>query len=278
MPIEGLCSQPEARWFYAFYSQVYETLQPFFTSPEMREAGLDLAGVAAGMDVLDVGAGTGTLSKQVLGRGVEARRLTLIDQSDGMLSKARAKPELADATIVLADAHVLPFASESFDRVVSSGAIYYFPQPVVAIREQMRVVRRGGVVLAIGSLQPKPKLLRLLATTFNRFPTEEDYRSWFEQAGLSDIRAVRVSNPWNSEQYAMAICGTRAADLADVPAAEPAVISPRATHGAAGRMLYLPMRILRFSVAMGAFAVIGPLQVLNAALGMRRLKASKAAA
>ncbi|EOD03871.1 hypothetical protein EMIHUDRAFT_221641 [Emiliania huxleyi CCMP1516] len=264
--MEGLCSQTEARWFYAFYSKVYERLQPYFTSSEMREAGLDLAAVAAGMDVLDVGAGTGTLSMQVVGRGVSPDRLTLIDQSEGMLSQARAKPELAGATTVLADAHTLPFGAESFDRVVSSGAIYYFPQPVLALREQMRVVRRGGVVLAMGSLQPKPLLLRLLATTFNRFPTEEEYVGWFEEAGLRDDGAV-------------------------LPPADPLCVrKPR------GSWWRLPLAVARFSVAMGAFAILGPLQasrqapgprrggactahapptprqVLNAAVGMRRLR------
>lgn len=265
--MEGLCSQTEARWFYAFYSKVYERLQPYFTSSEMREAGLDLAAVAAGMDVLDVGAGTGTLSMQVVGRGVSPDRLTLIDQSEGMLSQARAKPELAGATTVLADAHTLPFGAESFDRVVSSGAIYYFPQPVLALREQMRVVRRGGVVLAMGSLQPKPLLLRLLANTFNRFPTEEEYVGWFEEAGLRDVRTLRISNPWNSKQYALAICGNRPQDGAVLPPADPLCVrKPR------GSWWRLPLALARFSVAMGAFAILGPLQVLNAAVGMRRLR------
>ena len=261
MPLEGLCSQPEARWFYSFYSRVYEQLQPFFTSPEMREAGLELAGVRGAMDVLDVGAGTGTLSLQVLARGVEPARLTLIDQSEPMLSKARAKPQLAHATIVCKDAHVLPFESESFDRVVSSGSIYYFPKPVVALREQMRVVRRGGIVLAMGSLEPKPRLLRLLATTFNRFPAEEDYRAWFQEAGLTDIKTIRVSNPWNSEQYALAICGTRATDVVDVLAAEPSDVEATTTSGFKDTLFYMPMRLARFGIAMGAFAVLGPLQV-----------------
>lgn len=286
--MEGLCSQTEARWFYAFYSKVYERLQPYFTSSEMREAGLDLAAVAAGMDVLDVGAGTGTLSMQVVGRGVSPDRLTLIDQSEGMLSQARAKPELAGATTVLADAHTLPFGAESFDRVVSSGAIYYFPQPVLALREQMRVVRRGGVVLAMGSLQPKPLLLRLLATTFNRFPTEEEYVGWFEEAGLRDVRTLRISNPWNSKQYALAICGTRPQDNlplikylgsrtlylingtrpqdgAVLPPADPLCVrKPR------GSWWRLPLALARFSVAMGAFAILGPLQASRQAPGPRR--------
>jgi small neutral amino acid transporter SnatA (MarC family) len=32
------------------------------------------------------------------------------------------------------------------------------------------------------------------------------------------------------------------------------------------------MAFLRFGVAMAAFSVVGPLQVFNAALGMRRLR------
>ena len=36
--------------------------------------------------------------------------------------------------------------------------------------------------------QPKPLLIRLVATTFNRFPTREDYVGWFTDAGLSDVQ------------------------------------------------------------------------------------------
>ena len=295
MPLEGLCSQAEARWFYAFYSRVYESLQPYFTSDSMREAGLDLADVRGQMRVLDVGAGTGSLSKQVVRRVADASALTLLDQSEGMLSRARSKPELDGATFVLADAHVLPFDDGTFDRVVSSGVVYYFPDPVGAVREQMRVVRPGGRVLAMGSLRPKPLLIRLIATTFNRFPTEADYVRWFEQvpprapsrtlrplspsarrgcgaqAGLVDVQTRHISNPWNSNQYALAIVGTRPASGAPVPRATP----PADTLVArARRWLGVPWALARFSIAMGAFAILGPMQVINAALGMRRLRNS----
>jgi len=130
--IEALCSQTEAYWFYWGWSLVYERMQKFFTSDSMREEGLDLADIDQShhgpLKVLDVCAGTGTLSMQLLQR-VEAKNLTLIDQSPQMLDQAKAKPELADASFVVADAHVLPFENDSFDRVVSSGGIYYFPIP-----------------------------------------------------------------------------------------------------------------------------------------------------
>ena len=149
-PLEALCSQTEAYWFYWGWSRVYERMQKYFTSPEMREQGLDLAGISdPALQVLDVGAGTGTLSMQVL-RRVPARNLTLLDQSPQMLQQAKAKPQLAESSFALADAHQLPFDDERFDRVVSSGVIYYFPDPVGALREQLRLCKLLAPVLAQG--------------------------------------------------------------------------------------------------------------------------------
>jgi len=274
-PLEALCSQTEAYWFYWGWSRVYERMQKYFTSPEMREQGLDLAGITdPALQVLDVGAGTGTLSMQVL-RRVPARNLTLLDQSPQMLQQAKAKPQLAESSFALADAHQLPFDDERFDRVVSSGVIYYFPDPVGALREQLRVTKRGGVVLAMGSLRPKPAFVRFFATLFNRFPTEEQYVSWFREAGFSDVRTKYISNPWNSQQYALAICGTKG-DAAPQP---PRAVQPAPSLGRRLRgLIYLPFALVRFGVGMAAFAVVGPLQVLVASRGMRQLEATKAAA
>ena len=187
MPLEGLCSPTEAWLFYRVWSKVYDVMQPYFTSPEMREAGLDLAGVSgSALEVLDMGAGTGTLSQQVMARGVT--RLTLLDQSAQMLDQARAKPPLSACDFVLADAtQPLPFEDGRFDRVVSSGFFYYIPNPVEALHEQMRVLRPGGRILVMGSLAPKPRLVRLLAQTFNRFPTEEQYVGWFREAHAARV-------------------------------------------------------------------------------------------
>ena len=137
MSLEGLCSEREARWFYVGWSRVYDAMQPFFTSDEMREAGLDLlpGGINGTQQILDVGAGTGTLSLQVLKRAPGAR-LTLLDQSAPMLDRAKLKPALEGATFVLADAQALPLDDDSFDAVVSSGSLYYYPRPVAALREQ----------------------------------------------------------------------------------------------------------------------------------------------
>ena len=250
----------------------YELMQPYFTSPEMREAGLELGDVRGPLTVLDVGAGTGTLSQQVATRIGGASRLTMIDQSAQMLNQAKAKTTLSAGTFELANCNAgLPFDNDSFDRVVSSGVFYYFPDPVGALHEQLRVVRPGGKVLVMGSLAPKPWLIRVLAQTFNRFPTEEQYAGWFAEAGAADVTWKHITNPWNTQQYAIAICGTKA------PGAPQPVRKPQAAPSVGGvfrRLAYWPIALARFGVAVAAFCVVGPLQVMNAAAGMRRLRNS----
>jgi len=280
MKLEGLCSPTEAWFFYYGWSRVYELAQPYFTSNEMREAGLELAEVKGPLRVLDVGAGTGTLSVQVAARCSGSQRLTLLDQSAQMLDQARAKPALAAAErFVIANATAgLPFDDDSFDRVVSSGVFYYFPNPVEALREQMRVVRPGGRVLVMGSLQPKPWLVRVLAETFNRFPTEKQYEQWFSEAGLSDVTWRHISNPWNAQQYAIAIVGTKAQGTPQPERLQQeASASLSLATSTLGRLTYLPLALIRFALALAAFSLLGPLQIATAMSGMRRLRRSKQA-
>jgi MPBQ/MSBQ methyltransferase len=257
--LEGLCNETTARWFYAWYSRYYDRLQKYFSSPHMRERGLDLAGIGGDMRVLDVGAGTGSLTLQVLSRGVPAANVVMLDQSEGMLEQAKRKPALDGVRKVLGDAQSLPFPDESFDRVTSSGAIYYWPDAVQAMREEYRVLKPGGRALAIGTLQPSAFGIRLIAQTFNRFPTQEQYVHWFSAAGFADVETVHVANPWNESQFAIAIVGTRPADGRPPPPRAKAVARP--SPGLIG----LALLAVRYVVAMAAFAVIGPIQVLVAA-------------
>ncbi|KAJ1637944.1 S-adenosyl-L-methionine-dependent methyltransferase [Pavlovales sp. CCMP2436] len=202
--LEGLCNETTARWFYAWYSPYYDRLQKYFSSPHMREKGLDMAGVGgAEQRVLDVGAGTGTLTTQVLSRGALPGNVVMLDQSEGMLAQAKKKLQLNGVRKVLGDAQDLPFSDESFDRTISSGAIYYWPDAVRGMREQYRVLKPGGRALAIGTLQPSGLGIRILA----------------QAASLS-----------------------------------------RARPGPIG----LVILALQYAIAMAAFAIIGPIQILVA--------------
>lgn len=93
--------------------------------------------------VLQLGAGTGELTEQLVGHG---HTVTATDPSDAMLRRLRARTPRARA--VAGAAEHIPFVSGSVDVVVTTEAFHGFDHNR-ALPEVARVLRPGGV-LAVG--------------------------------------------------------------------------------------------------------------------------------
>lgn len=110
----------------------------------MRRAFLADIAVPPGASVLDVGCGTGVLTR-MLARLPGVDRVVGVDPAPSLLAKAR---ELAgDAPHVAflkADGRALPLGDESFDVVVFDSTLSHVPRPEEALREAHRVARPGG--------------------------------------------------------------------------------------------------------------------------------------
>jgi ubiquinone/menaquinone biosynthesis C-methylase UbiE len=108
----------------------------------------------SGLDALDAGCGTGFLSLELAARG---HRAIGIDFAPAMLAEARRKAADRSASIRFeeADAEQLPFASGSFDLVISRHVLWTLPHPEAAIDEWIRVLRPGGRLAVIdGQFDP----------------------------------------------------------------------------------------------------------------------------
>jgi ubiquinone/menaquinone biosynthesis C-methylase UbiE len=105
---------------------------------------LKAIGDAAGIDVLDVGCGNGSLARILARRG---SRVTGLDGSTPIIERARAR-EAANPlgiTYQACDATRLTMiADNAFDLVVSCMALMDMPDAAGTVREMARVVRRGG--------------------------------------------------------------------------------------------------------------------------------------
>jgi MPBQ/MSBQ methyltransferase len=252
----------EAYWFYRVLSLVYDRwVNPLFWTPAMRAQALRAAALDdRSLLTLDVGAGTGFTTEGIV-EHVDAERVTMLDQSPHQLARARRKPALDRCAKLLGDAEQLPFPADRFDRYVSAGSIEYWPDPQRAIAEAYRVLRAGGRAVVIGPVRPGHPLLRRVAETWMLFPTEQQYRDWFERAGFADVALVGVAPAWYRSprgQYAVAVGGIKPAS-GDSPLA----LSPVAAAAPAGRV----RSALRFAGGSLAGALFLP---LAASLALRR--------
>lgn len=88
--------------------------------------------------LLDAGGGTGRVSAQLI---PYVEELVISDVSDGMLRQALPKGHCRPTA---AHAESLPFADESFDRVLVVDALHHFADQQEAIVELVRVLKPGG--------------------------------------------------------------------------------------------------------------------------------------
>ena len=183
-----------ARTFYRYLSTVYDRVNPFIWTAEMRDEAVDRLGIAADDRVLDVGCGTG-FGTTALAR--ESDHVHGIDQSPHQLARAFEKFGRRGAVgFSLGDAERLPFDDDSFDIVWSSGAIEYWPEPVATLRELRRVTRPGGQVLVVGPKTPDGPVRRRVADAIMLFYDEAEADRLFEEAGFEAVEHwVRRASP-----------------------------------------------------------------------------------
>lgn len=101
----------------------------------------DFAGITKGQRVLDVGAGTGALSAELIGRGAE---LAAADPAPHFVSALRAR--LPAAEIEAAPAEALPWGEGTFDAALAQLVVMFMNDAPGGVREMRRVVRPGGIV------------------------------------------------------------------------------------------------------------------------------------
>src|SRR5215210_2196769 len=105
----------------------------------------DLAGVASGQRVVDVGCGPGALTSELVER-VGASNVSAVDPSEQFVTAARERHPGVD--VQRAPAEELPFADGEFDAALAQLVVHFMSDPVAGLGEMARVTRAGGVVAA----------------------------------------------------------------------------------------------------------------------------------
>ncbi|MDQ3547238.1 MAG: methyltransferase domain-containing protein [Chloroflexota bacterium] len=101
--------------------------------------------IAPGRDWLDIGCGTGAVTRAIV-MTHEPTRVFAFDRSDAFLQFARAATNDERVSFQSGDAQELPFGADGFDVAVSGLVLNFVSEPERMVREMARVVRPGGVV------------------------------------------------------------------------------------------------------------------------------------
>jgi len=118
--------------------------------------------------VVEIAAGTGRLTRHLLSRLPADAKLVATDLNEPMLVEAATRigpdPRLS---FQVADAQALPFSDGTVDMVVCQFGLMFVPDKQLAVREMMRVLAPGGLLLVTVwddvANNPASKLLQDLA-------------------------------------------------------------------------------------------------------------------
>lgn len=139
-------------WLYDLTAHQYDAIKKSQFIYEAHHIGIPLVqalGERGAWRLLDVASGTGRVPLAILAAGSNRSMIWGIDRSVKMLALAqRATSEYGDRVAVSQqEAAQLAFADRSFEGVACLEALEFMPHPQQALKEMVRVLKPGGIML-----------------------------------------------------------------------------------------------------------------------------------
>lgn len=183
--------------------------------------------------VLDVACGTGATTRVTARRVGPKGRIVGLDRNQGMLDVAQSRAPAIEWLEGVAEA--LPFADETFDKVLCQFGLMFFYDRTKALNEMVRVLRPGGqIALTVwDDVENSPGYARMIALIEAMFGSdaadalrapfvlgeEQAFRNILNEGGLdgADVATVRGTARFASirEWVRMDVRGWTLADYID---------------------------------------------------------------
>jgi demethylmenaquinone methyltransferase/2-methoxy-6-polyprenyl-1,4-benzoquinol methylase len=133
-----------------------------------RREALEVAGLRSGMRVLDVATGTGWSPARAVALTGDARLVTGVDPSAGMIAQARQAldREGTPLRLIRGRAEQLPLPADAFDFLSMGYALRHVADLPTTFGEFLRVLRPGGTVCVLELTSPEGPIRRTLLRAY----------------------------------------------------------------------------------------------------------------
>ena len=161
---------------------------------DFRSLGSDHRRLAAllrpGLSVLDVGCGTGAITRGIAEAVGPEGRAVGVDVNPSMIEAARsAHRRVPGLSFYVIDVHALPFRGE-FDIVAAARVLQWLADPESALRGMTKGLRRGGRIVVLDYNHEKVSWTPEPPASMRRFV--EAFLRWRAAAGLDNAIADRL--------------------------------------------------------------------------------------
>ena len=151
----------------------------------IREILGTMDGDVEGKKILEVGAGSGSDVIDLTKRGAQCFALDFSKESINICQKL-AKQEKVGIKAILADCRQIPIESNYFDLVFSVGLVEHFKDPVPILREQLRVLKKGGfLIIDVPQKYNFYTIVKHLRMKFDKHPF-----GWETEYSMRDFKTI----------------------------------------------------------------------------------------
>jgi ubiquinone/menaquinone biosynthesis C-methylase UbiE len=207
---------PTAAAGFSAAADVYERARPGYPEAVVTWLAARL-GIGPGRDVLDLAAGTGKLTRQLVPLGA---RIVCVEPLDAM--RAELERAVPGVEALAGTAEAIPLSDGSVDAVTCAQAFHWF-QPDDALREIHRVLRPGGRIALLWnerdySDQFHARVDPLLHPHRRELPAGEEHwrevlgtiddRTWREVLGTFEHRTWRHAQSLTLDEYVDRVAST----------------------------------------------------------------------